>query len=105
MPVEDAADRAGFVDPEEFGTAATWTDGLGRTATVKGIFGNAYLENLASGDEAGIGTSQPLFRFPSTAAPEIAEGETLAIDGTLYKVAGPPEPDGLGFTTAHLHKV
>lgn len=112
MPVESAADLAGFFDPDEHGTVAQVN---GAPPYVNGIFGNAYLETLGGGDEAGLGTRAPQFSFAEADASRIKEGDTLRF-GTLdaagaftgnhdsYKVAGPPEPDGTGVVVVQLHK-
>lgn len=105
MPVEDAADRAGFLDVDEFATTAQWSPGdRWDPSNLDGIFEAAHAVVLEGGDEPGIGTAAPSFTFDPAGAPAMSEGDKLVVGGTTYKVAGKVEPDGTGMAVAHLHK-
>ena len=81
MAVESAADRAIFLDVDDFGTAATYTPSGGSAATVNGIFDNDFVE-VDAGGGVGVRFSSPVsiaalltFRPPLKAMPSSLAGE------------------------------
>jgi uncharacterized membrane protein len=90
VAVESAADRALFVDADEFGIAAT----IGVT-TVNGIFDREYIEAL------GYSSVKPIFLCLATETTTV--GSTITIDGDAYTIQN-VEPDGTGFKLLILEK-
>ncbi|MCR5859722.1 hypothetical protein [Mesorhizobium sp. J428] len=107
MPVETAADRALFVDPDEFGSVASWVVGSNTPVVVAGIFDAASL-NLAIGDGLDLSDVGPQFLMRATDVPAGGrDGDvlTITIDGvaTAYTVRT-REPDGTGMVLLRLEK-
>ena len=92
MAVEDAADRAGFFDSDEFGVTATYSVG----GTVDGVFENEFFEALTETDVA-VESAQLLFTCATADVPTAAHGQTLAWSGNTYAIVG-VQPDGTGVT-------
>lgn len=66
--------------------------------TVTGLFDNDY-----TGIDL-VGSSDPTFLCKSSDVPLIADGSSIIINGTTYKVAGAPQPDGTGLVLLQLRK-
>jgi hypothetical protein len=94
MGVESAEDRLSFLDPDEFGIAAT----VG-TATVYGIFDDAH--EAIFDDE--VGTTAPQFVCRTADVTSVVRGTSIVINSVTYKVTA-VEPDGTGMTTLVLSK-
>lgn len=67
-------------------------------ATIIGLFDNAY-----TGIDL-VGSSDPTLLCKSSDVPAIADGLSVTINSTAYKVAGAPEPDGHGLVLLQLRK-
>ncbi len=102
MAVETAEDRAVFVNPSDFGVAATYTPSGGSPASVNGIFDAGY---FAVGVEAGVPLAAAQLRFVARTAdlPNVANGATLLIGSTTYIIRN-VEHDGTGMTTLVLEQ-
>lgn len=74
MAVESAADRAVFVDADDFGTTATYTPAGGVAATIEGLFDEPPGELFGGGDEAGLASAVPMFTCRAGDVPAAAEG-------------------------------
>lgn len=105
MPVESAADRAIFVDPDEFGTAAVYTPSGGTAAALNGVFDEAYESAFGS---PGAGVVQPVLVVRTADLPEGAAfgeftGDRVAIGDRTF-VPRAAEPDGTGMTRLILEE-
>jgi Phage Head-Tail Attachment len=85
-------DLSPFFSEEDFAVAATLNG-----AAVTGIFDAPYIEPIGN----YVAGTAPMFTLPTTSASAAAQGQTLVIGATTYKVAG-VEPDGTGITTLRL---
>lgn len=103
MPVETAADRAAFLDAEEFGVEATYAVSGGATGTVAGIFDDPT--TFADiGDRASSQDSRPTFYCREADLPAGAAGgndDTMSLThpvslGALTFKVLTIEPDGQG---------
>jgi len=101
MAVESAADRAAFVNPDEFGSAATWTLAAGGQSSLNGVFS----EGAAPGVDrnAALAPRVPAFfcrtaDLPSGAAP----GDKLTIGARAFRVLSILDPDATGMTAVDL---
>jgi hypothetical protein len=83
-----------FFNTAEFATAAT-LNGVG----VNGIIDRPYLEALGN-DVQG---AEPYFLCAAASVPTVAQGQTLIVAGTTYKVRG-IEPDGTGVVLLRLEQ-
>ena len=95
MAVETAADRAAFVNPDDFGVAATYTPVAGGAVTVNGIYDNPF---AAAGEfeQVGFASTEPRFTCRSADLPNGAgNGDQIVISGTAYTVRV-IEPDETG---------
>lgn len=105
MAVESAADRAAFLDADEFGAAATYTPASGTPAALDGIFDDPQINANFNGVD--VSDSRPTFFCRSTDLPAGAvggdAGDRLTVQGTTYRVAD-LEPDGQGMTRVVLGK-
>lgn len=104
MPTETAADRAAFVNADEFGAVAIYTlFGGAAVPLAGGIFDDPHLSVVLG--EAATDDSRPTFTLPTADLPPDAApdaGDTIEVEvegegGVTYKVVG-FEPDGTGFT-------
>jgi len=102
MAVESAADRAVFVDIDDFGVAASYTPSGGVAATVNGIFDNEFIE-VDAGGGIGIAMQQPRFHCRTADVSSAAEGDAITISGTAYTVRI-VQDDGTGMTVFVLEK-
>ena len=98
MAVETAADRAGMLDPEEFGTLAR-LDGV----DIRGVFDAGDYAEDAFGDVALQGVSTRL----TVAAADVVDAEpgaAVVVDGADYRLRR-IEPDGTGLAVLVLSAV
>src|SRR4051794_30546043 len=100
MAVESAADRAGFLNADEFGVQATYTPAGGDGVSVTGIFDAAQIS--LQFENVPVSDAQPTFLCASEDLPDAAAGgdagDTLAISaGGSYRVID-LRPDGTGMT-------
>jgi len=102
MAVETAADRAIFVDVDDFGTAATYTPTGGVAATVNGIFDNDFIE-VDTGGGVGVALQQPRFHCRTADVPSAAEGDALVVSGVNYTIRI-VQDDGTGMTMLVLER-
>lgn len=105
MPVESAADRAAFLSPDEFGTAATYTPAGGVAAALTGIFDNPAQSQFSG---PGLETSAPTFLvrtddLPAAAVAGTNTGDRLVIAGQLW-IPREFMPDGTGMTVIALRR-
>lgn len=102
MPVESAADRAVFVNPDEFGVTATYGLAGGGSSTIDGIFDDGYRQAF---DGPGIASDQPRFIVRQADLPAgYGKGDSVTIDGTEFEVAV-IERDGTGMVVLALTEV
>lgn len=101
MPVESDADRASFLDVDEFGVAATYTPNGGDPVTVNGIFDNEY-EEVGFGD-VGLESSSPAFTCRESDVTGVAQGDALVINSVNYLIRN-PQPDATGMVVLILEK-
>lgn len=99
MPVESAADRLAFLNPDEFGIEGVYQTRAGASATIAGVHNAGTISVGFSGASASTDVSATFVcRSADLPAGAIGEaGDSLTIDGTRYAVAD-LEPDGLGMT-------
>tara|TARA_Y100000004_G_C8647879_1_gene299828 strand:- start:64 stop:375 length:312 start_codon:yes stop_codon:yes gene_type:complete len=102
MAVESAADRAIFLDVDDFGTAASYTPGGGSAATVNGIFDNDFIE-VDAGGGVGVALQQPRFHCRTADVSSAAEGDALVVSGVNYTIRI-VQDDGTGMTMLVLEK-
>jgi len=100
MAVESAADRAIFLDVDDFGTAATYTPSGGSAATVNGIFDNDFVE-VDTGGSVSFAQQQATFMCRTADVSAAAEGDSLVIGGETY-IIRIVQPDGTGMTNLIL---
>lgn len=101
MAVESAADRAVFVNPDEFGVAATWTLAAGGQSSLNGVFSDALAEGVARNQSLATRVSGFFCRtadLPSGAK----AGDRLAVAGRAFRVVSIHDPDGTGMTAIEL---
>ena len=79
-------DMSAFLNSDEHGTIATY-----KTTEIVGIFENQYVEI------GGVQSVKPTFLIDDASAPNIARGNTITIDGIVYKFIL-SQPDGTGMT-------
>lgn len=101
MPVESAADRAVFVNLDEFGVAATYTLAAGEASTVNGVFSEGASDGVDR--NASLASRVPAFfcrsaDLPMTAAP----GDRLTIGARAFRVLSILDPDATGMTALNL---
>jgi hypothetical protein len=104
MAVESAADRAAFLDVDEFGLSVTYTRAGGGVSVFAGIVDE--VDEMMGLTDPGIVSASPVLTCRTADLPTGAgEGDTLSIDGDTYAVAAPPRHDGTGMTTLTLEAV
>lgn len=104
MPVETDADRALFVDADEFGASVSWQVGVAAAVTVSGIFDADY--NLLTNPllDEGMEGASPRLLLPSADLPAGAgHGDTLTIAAVSYTVVE-IKPDGTGMSEVRLQE-
>lgn len=100
MAVESDADRAVYLNPDEFGTLALYTPAGGSAVEIAGIFDAPHLQIRMGDLDAGITSASPSFLVRSADLPAGAAqgaGDTIDIGGTVYRVVE-IAPDGTGMT-------
>lgn len=102
MAVESAADRAIFVDTDDFGVAGSYTPAGGVASTVNGIFDNEFIE-VDAGGGIGVAMQQPRFHCRTSDVSSAAEGDAITINAINY-VIRVVEDDGTGMTVLVLEK-
>lgn len=87
-----------FLDTEQgFAVEALYNAGT----PVTGIFAKDYFP--APGQLADVESAQPRFACKATSLPDVAQGDTLEVDGVTYKIAE-VQPDGTGWLRLVLTK-
>lgn len=104
MAIESAADRAMFLDADEFGVTATYRKyGTATDIPITGIFDAEHSVGAIGGD-IEIASVSPQFLARSADLPSgAADRDSVTVDGTAYKVRF-VEPDGTGMTVLKLEK-
>ena len=101
MPVESAADRAAFVNPDEFGLAATYALAAGGNTSLSGIFDEILAEG--AGGNPGLATKVPDFLVRTADLPVGAKaGDRLTVGSRTFRVVNLLDPDGSGMTSIKL---
>ena len=103
MAVETAADRAVFVDADDFGVAATYTPQGGSAETVNGIFDNDIVE-VDAGGGVPMAVRQPRFNCRTADVSGAVDGDALTVNSTAYTIRV-VDHDGTGMTTLALEKI
>lgn len=105
MTVESAADRAAFLDADEFGVEGTYTPAGGFGSTVVGIFERPHLNRAFGNDGPALSDAEPTFTCRSIDLPVGAAGgdcgDRMAIGADNYRVID-LRPDGTGMTLITL---
>ena len=91
--LESAADRAEFVNTDDFGIAATY-----RGSSINGILGDEFVELN------GIESTRPAYLTLTTNIPNDPHGNTLVVDDINYNIVG-HQPDGTGLILLILERV
>lgn len=103
MAIETAADRAVFLNPDEFGEAVSWTVGA-TTVSVAGLAIASALQ-VDGQDTPGVMLSQAAFKLAGEDVPSGAgEGNAVTFRGVAHTVRS-IEPDGTGMTLVRLERV
>lgn len=106
MPVESAADRAAFLNPDEFGVTMTWALGDGSSVDIDAYFDEPS-ERIFDGP--GITTAAPSIVVRTADVPEGATfGEHTPDRITIGERTFVPrtnEPDSTGMTTVMLEEI
>jgi hypothetical protein len=86
----------------DFGVTATFSTlgGVASTATVTGIFDNAYAVATVE-DGLEVESRHPALTCPVADVAGVVQGDSLSIAGTTYSVVD-PMPDGTGMVTLLL---
>ncbi|TPK38698.1 hypothetical protein [Mesorhizobium sp. B2-5-3] len=109
MPVETAADRAIFVDADEFGAAVKWTS-VAAVANFSAIFDAEYQLLTLPDLDAGVEASGPQIQcrtsdLPADAAHQdsvqVTDPETSALSNFVVVEI---KPDGTGMTVVRLQE-
>jgi hypothetical protein len=82
-----------FFSLADHAVEASWTAAGGSPADVVGIFNDEYFEDV--GGPVGVEGSQPVFVCAAADVPNVAQGDTIAIDGKTYSIVN-VRPDGTG---------
>jgi len=95
VPVESAADRAAFVNPDEFGLAATYTLAAGGQSTVNGVFDEAAAEGVDR--NAALAARTVMFECRTADLPSgAAAGDTVTVGARKFRVIEiGPDQDGM----------
>ncbi len=105
MPVESAADRAVFVNPDEFGATGSYLLAAGGASDVDGQFDNGDVDTFG-GAGAGVGmvSKSPSFLCQTASLPAGAKGggrDRITVADTIYAVQVIRD-DGQGMSTLQL---
>ena len=87
MAVESAADRAAFVNSDEFGKVAVYTTITGRVyPDIDGILDKGFAE-AGTVEGVGVASTEPRFTCRTADLPsEARDGDQLVVDGVTYTV-------------------
>lgn len=91
MGVESASDLASFFDPDEFGTAFTYTPLVGSPITVNAIVDEGIIR---VGFDSRLAESHTEITFSKTDITTPKRGDTLNDGSTTYTLVSPIEDDG-----------
>lgn len=97
MAIAFADDISLILDPEDFGTAATYSG-----ATINGIFDNETVP-MDAGGTAQVHQQQPRFTCRTTDVSGVASGDTITISAVDYNIVAWIH-DGTGVTVLQLEK-
>lgn len=105
MTVETAADRAAFVNPDEFGLEATWTVAGEEAASLNAVFDEASETRFAG---PGVDVVSPMIvvrtaDIPGNAAAGEYTGDRIAIGERTF-IPRTIEPDGTGMSRVLLEE-
>jgi Phage Head-Tail Attachment len=82
-----------FLSLTDHAISAEWTPTGGSASTVAGIFNDQYFEDV--GGPVGVEGSQPVFVCAAASVPNVAQGDTIAVNGKTYSIVN-VRPDGTG---------
>lgn len=100
MPVESGADRAMFVNQDDFGIAAQ-LETAGGVVVINGIF-DSEPELSGLRNDLGVQSGNPVFVCRTIDLPaDLADADTMTIAGGVYLVRQRMH-DGTGMTTLEL---
>lgn len=103
MPVESAADRAVFVNPDEFGAVVTWPVTGGGTVDIA-VLSQAGTILLGTLDGPDVQTSEATLVVVEASLPAGAtQGQIITFGGTDFSVRS-IEPDGTGFALVRMEE-
>ncbi len=88
MAIESAADRAVFLDADDFGISATYTPVVGSAVSVEGIFDSGYEEvSLPGSIDVSLSLSRSRLVVRTADLPSAAaDGDAVTISGANYTV-------------------
>jgi len=102
MPIEGAAERAIFLDPDEFGSVVSYTKTGAAAVDIDVIF-DAEAEAISLGD-MDVSSLAPRFLVAVSALPAgSGDGDGVVIEGVSYTVRD-IQPDGTGMAVVKLEK-
>lgn len=103
MPVETDADRAIFVDDDDFAVPVSWVH-AGGTANFSAIFDAEY-QLIASPflDGGAEGAGPQILARSSDIPATAAHGDAVTVNATAYRVVE-FKPDGTGMTVVRLQE-
>ena len=103
MAVEDDEDRAAFLDPDDFGTEASYNPQEGDVVTLAGLYDPG--SRKSPGDYGGGFITAPASFTcrEGDLPPETADGDLLFLKGQYFAVRS-FEPDGEGLVVLMLEK-
>ena len=102
MAVESAADRAVFVDPDDFGEAITWT--VGATPSTLNVLAAAGTLQLEGIENPGVLDSRAAFVCREADVPAGAGHGDAVTFRTVAHTVKAIEPDGTGMTLVRLER-
>lgn len=103
MPVESAADRAVFVNPDEFGAVVTWPLLGGGTIDIA-VLSQTGTILLGTQDGPDVQTREATLVVVEASLPTGADqGQEITFDGTVFSVRS-IEPDGTGFALVRMEQ-
>ncbi len=103
MAIEDAADRALFLDADEFGVEGTYTKSGQAAATLSGIFDRESIA-VALGAALDLDDTDPQFLVAESDLPAGAgHGDAVTIASENWTVKN-IQPDGTGMAVIKLEK-
>lgn len=100
MPVESAADRAVFFNPDEFGTEITWAGSVDPIPVLPQT-GTLLIGGL-DGPDTQVREATIVLR-ETDLPPGYAQDDEVTLNGTSY-LARSIEPDGTGMALVRLEK-